>query len=180
MYNSQIIMHRQLKKLTKDMEDEDTPSSSSTLNIQELLDSAEDKLDHLQKTQWINGVPVQQMKTMEDINREVFEVITRNTPPEMHQNYCEKLIGYRVVHELPELHKTKFVKVLRYDTKNNTNQIKLQAFGIMLTVKFSDTGTMVVCLLMPKFIKQFKYNDAIAVFQKLTDDEQLLLSMGEL
>lgn len=177
MYNSQIIMHRQLKKFTQDLEDDTTDSYK--LNIQELLDNAEDKLEHLQKTVWTNGIPTQQNKTLEDINREVFEVITRHAPPEMHQEYCEKLIGYRVIHELPELHKSRFVKILRYDPKQN-NQIKLQAFGIVLNVKFLDSGTNVVCLLSTKCIRQFKYNDVIAVFQKLTDDEQLFLSMGEL
>ena len=167
MYNSQIIMHRQLKKFTQDLEDVNSPDSYK-LNIQELLDNAEDKLEYLQKTVWTNGIPTQQNKTLADINREVFEVITRNAPPETHQEYCEKLIGYRVVHELPELHKSRFVK------------IKLQVFGIVLNVKFLDSGTNVVCLLSTKCIRQFKYNDAIAVFQKLTDDEQLFLSMGEL
>jgi hypothetical protein len=169
-------MHRQLKKYTKDIEDDDdTPK----LNIQELLDNAENKLEHLQKTIWVNGTPVQQNKTMDDINSEVFEVITRYAPPEKHREYCEKLIGYRVVHELPEMHKSRFVKVLRRDTRND-NQIKLQVFGLAINIKFTDTGTLVVCLLAPRFVKQFKFNDALAVFQKLTDDEQLFISMDAL
>lgn len=169
MYNT-TSMHRQLKNLTKDI-------PVSTINIQQLLDSAHDKLDYLQKTVWVNGVPIQQTKTLEDINREVFEVITRIAPPENHHDYCDRLIGYRVVHELPELLKSRFVKILRYD-KND--QIKLAAIGTIMTVKFSDTGTNVICFVGPSIIRQFKFNDALAVFQKLTDDEQLYLSMGGL
>jgi hypothetical protein len=172
-------MHRQLKKFTQDLEENGDDTGSAKLNIQDLLENANDQLEHLQKTVWINGTPVQQSKTFEDINREVFEVITRITPPEKHKEYCEKLIGFRVVYELHELHKSRQVKIIRYDPKCKS-QIKLQAFGTLVSIKFFDSGTNIICLIgAGKFI-QFKYNDALAVFQKLTDDEQLFLSMGEL
>jgi len=161
-------MHKLLKKLTCDTEED------SGIDISAILeDSLESSDIHLQKTVWINGAPQQRMKTLEDINREVFAVIQRCAPPHQHKDLCDKLVGYRVVHELPELHKSKAVKILRH--KETSNEVRLQQMGVVLNIKFYDNGTHVVCRMPPRSVIQFKYNEALAVFQKLSDDESMLL-----
>ena len=167
MYNKILIMHRQLKKITSE---DDQPL---TMDIQELIRNAGDTLQHLHKTVVVNGTPVLQNKTLEDINREVYSAISRITPSHQHKELCDKLIGYRVVHELPELHKSKAVKVLKYKGE----ELKLQTMGVVMTIKFYDNGTHVVCMVPPRMVMQFKYNEVELVFQKLSEDEYLFLTM---
>lgn len=168
MYNKTLIMHRQLKKITR--EDD---QAEATIDVQELIRNAGDTLQHLQKTVIINGTPVLQNKTLEDINREVYSVISQNAPPHKHKELCDKLVGYRVVHELPELQKSKAVKILKYKGED----LKLQTMGVVMSIKFYDNGTHVVCMVPPRMVMQFKYNETVAVFQKISEDEYLFLTM---
>jgi hypothetical protein len=163
-------MHRLLKRLTREEEDK------KSLDVSQLLEESADKpdLEYLQKTVWKNGKPIRQTKTLEDINREVLDVIRRCAPPHQHKDLYDKLVGYRVVHELPELHVAKAVKILK--PKNDDRKtLRLQQMGIVLNIKFFDNGTHIICRMPPRAVIQFKYNEAIAVFQKLSDDECMLL-----
>jgi hypothetical protein len=166
-------MHRLLKRLTRE---EDTEDKKESLDVSQLLEESADKpdLEYLQKTVWKNGKPIRQTKTLEDINREVLDVIRRCAPPHQHKDLYDKLVGYRVVHELPELHVAKAVKILK--PKNDDRKtLRLQQMGIVLNIKFFDNGTHIICRMPPRAVIQFKYNEAIAVFQKLSDDECMLL-----
>jgi hypothetical protein len=166
-------MHRLLKRLTREEEDKEDKKS---LDVSQLLEESADKpdLEYLQKTVWKNGKPIRQTKTLEDINREVLDVIRRCAPPHQHKDLYDKLVGYRVVHELPELHVAKAVKILK--PKNDDRKtLRLQQMGIVLNIKFFDNGTHIICRMPPRAVIQFKYNEAIAVFQKLSDDECMLL-----
>ena len=134
------------------------PSLLSDIDIDELLNSLENsKNDYLEN------------KTLESVNREIFNIVTGlDIPLNIKQNYCDKLIGYRVVDELHELHKGKHVRWIRHDNKKLTNG------GIVVDIKFLNTGIQVLCKnSMNKFI-QYKYDDCIT-FQKLNETEQLIM-----
>lgn len=134
------------------------PSLLSDIDIDELLNSLENsKNDYLEN------------KTIESVNKEIFDIVTGlEIPLNSKQNYCDKLIGYRVVDELHELHKGKHVRWIRYDNKKLTNG------GIVVDIKFLNTGTQVLCKnSMNKFI-QYKYDDCVT-FQKLNETEQLIM-----
>lgn len=134
------------------------PSLLSNIDIDELLGTLENsKNDYLEN------------KTIDSVNNEIFEkikdlelsIITK-------QQYCDKLIGYRLVDELHELHKGKHVRWLRYGKSSLTNG------GIVVDIKFLDTGTHILCKnSMNRFI-QYKYDDCIT-FQKLSPTELLIL-----
>ena len=134
------------------------PSLLSNLDINNLLDSLENsKNDYLEN------------KTIDSVNKVIFNVITTlNIPSYVKQSYCDKLIGYRMVDELYELHKGKHVRWIRY------NNCKLTNGGIVVDIKFLDSGTHVLCKnAMNRFI-QYKYDDCIT-FQKLNETEQLIM-----
>ena len=134
------------------------PTLLSNIDIDELLNSLENtKNDYLEN------------KTLESVNKEIFNIVTGlDIPLNIKQNYCDKLIGYRVVDELHELHKGKHVRWIRHDNKKLTNG------GIVVDIKFLNTGIQVLCKnSMNKFI-QYKYDDCIT-FQKLNETEQLIM-----
>jgi hypothetical protein len=134
------------------------PSLLSSLNIEELLDSLEnDKNDYLEE------------KTLDSISSDIFNIINNeHIPTDEKQKICFKLINYRHVDELHELHKGKHVRWLRYGKSSLTNG------GIVVDIKFLDTGTHILCKnSMNRFI-QYKYDDCIT-FQKLSPTELLIL-----
>ena len=134
------------------------PTLLSNLDIDELLSSLENsKNDYLEN------------KTLDSVNKEIFDIVTElNIDLNAKQTYCDKLIGYRVVDELHELHKGKHVRWIRHDNNKLTNG------GIVVDIKFLDTGTQVLCKnSMNRFI-QYKYDDCIT-FQKLNETEQLIM-----
>jgi hypothetical protein len=138
------------------------PSLLSSLNIDELLDTLEnDKNDYLEN------------KTLSGIGDEIYEVTNEfASSAEVHRQICLKLVGYRNVDELHELHKGKHVRWIRRGTTKLTNG------GIVVDIKFLDTGTHILCMnSMHKFI-QYKYDDCVT-FQKLSQVEQLILMSYE-
>jgi len=138
------------------------PSLLSTLDIDNLLKSLDnEKSDYLEK------------KTITGIDKEIFNTLQENIlGVEPQKVACNKLIGYRLVDELHELHKGKHIRWIRKGTYNLTNG------GIVVDVKFLDTGTHILCKnSMNRFI-QYKFDDCIT-FQKLSEIEQLILMAYE-
>lgn len=139
------------------------PELFSTIDIDNLLESIEND-----KNDYLDG------KTMTVINAEIYEQI--NTLPietSARRDICNKLIGYRYVDELHELHKGKHVRWLRLATEP-----KLTNGGIVADIKFMDNGTHVLCKnVLGRFI-QYKFDDCMT-FQKLSVDEQLILMAYE-
>lgn len=134
------------------------PSLLSTINVNDLLESIEDeKNDYLEN------------KTMDSLNNEIFNAIKPiECSIEDKQKMCDKLIGYRLVDEIHELHKGKHVRWIR----NGTNS--LTSGGIVVDIKFLDNGTHVLSKNYTNRFIQYKYDDCIT-FQKLTETEQLII-----
>jgi len=139
------------------------PELFSTIDIENLLESIENE-----KNDYLDG------KTMTDINNDIYEKIaTFNVSVSIKKELCNKLIGYRYVDELHELHKGKHVRWMRISAEP-----KLTNGGIVTDIKFLDNGTNVLCKnVLGRFI-QYKFDDCIT-FQKLSVDEQLILMAYE-
>ena len=141
------------------------PSLLSTLNIDEILEAVEkDKHEYLDN------------KTLDTISQEIFESINNlGITKEKQTDFCKKLLEYRYVDELFELHRGKFVRWIR-----KTNPEILTNGGIVVDVKFLDNGINILVKnsSIPRFI-QYKFDDCLS-FQKLSQEEQLILMAYEI
>jgi len=137
------------------------PSILSTLDIDKLLETVENnKNDYLER------------KTTQSITNEIFDIANElDISEEETQKICSKLIGYRYVEEIHELHKGKHIRWIR------TNSNKLTNGGILVDIKFLDNGTHVLCMNGGRFI-QYKFDDCYT-FQKMSVEEQLILMAYE-
>jgi hypothetical protein len=130
------------------------PSLISTLDIDKLLESIEnEKTDYLEN------------KTMTSINNDIFNVLKDLS---LSKDIFDKLIGYRLVEEIHELHKGKHVRWIRKSSGSITNG------GIVMEIKFLDNGTQILCMNSQKRFIQYKFDDCYT-FQKLSMEEQLIL-----
>jgi hypothetical protein len=138
------------------------PTLFSTIDIEQLLDSIESsKNDYLEN------------KTMNDVTIDIFNKINElYLSEEKTREFCNKLIGYRYVDEIHEIHKGKHIRWLRNNTDRLTNG------GIVVDVKFMDNGTQILCMNSQKRFMQYKFDDCLT-FQKLSVEEQLILMAYE-
>jgi hypothetical protein len=136
------------------------PSLFSTLDIENILNSIENE-----KNNYLEN------KTLDDVIEEIrIKLSELNLSIENLRILCEKLMDFRYVDEINELHKGKFVRWIRTDSPDK----KLYNGGIVMDIKFMDSGVQVLCKNnMNRFI-QYKFDECIT-FQKLNVEEQLLL-----
>jgi hypothetical protein len=135
------------------------PSLLSTLDINQLLNSLENKNnDYLVD------------KTFKNIHDDVFNIVKTAILPDKVCEISKKLADYRYVDEIYELHKGKHVRWI----KDN----KLTNGGIVVDIKFLDNGVHVLCLNNQRRLIQYKFDGSIT-FQKLSVDEQLILMAYE-
>jgi hypothetical protein len=135
------------------------PSLLSTLDINQLLNSLENKNnDYLVD------------KTFKNIHDDVFNIVKTAILPDKVGEICKKLSDYRYVDEIYELHKGKHVRWI----KDN----KLTNGGIVVDIKFLDNGVHILCLNNQRRLIQYKFDGSIT-FQKLSVDEQLILMAYE-
>ena len=144
------------------------PTLFSTIDIENLLESIEhEKNDFLEN------------KTMKDIANIMMEKIVEIiTDKDETENFYKKLFGYRLVDEIFELHKGKHVRWIRLPNGQCNNNIRLTNGGIVVDIKFLDTGVQVLCLNSRKQFIQYKFDECIT-FQKLSTEEQLILMAYE-
>jgi hypothetical protein len=147
-----IDIHELFENAMKD------PSLFSTMDIEKLLESIEnDKNDYLQN------------KSMKIITQEIYETIEKlGLSQQTKVEYCQKLIGYRLVDDVHELHVGKHVRWIREQAQVLTNG------GIVTTIKFLDNGTQVLCKSTGQRFIQFKFDECI-IFQKMSLEEQLIM-----
>ena len=118
-----------------------------------------------------------QNKSMKIITKEIYETIKQlRLSQETKLEYCQKLMGYRLVDDVHELHVGKHVRWIREQAKVLTNgqaQV-LTNGGIVTTIKFLDNGTQVLCKSSGQRFIQFKFDECI-IFQKMSLEEQLIM-----
>ena len=106
------------------------PTLLSSLDIDELLDTLENETNDYLENKTLDGIT-------EEIYKEVCEICDEQ---EIQEKICLKLVGYRMIDELHELHKGKHVRWIRRGTNKLTNG------GIVVDIKFLDTGTHILCM----------------------------------
>jgi hypothetical protein len=159
-----------LEELFKNAQED--PELFSKINIESLLDALEkDSTDYLEN------------KTLDIINQEIFnEIQSLHCSIEKKKEICGKLIGYRLVNQIFELHRGKLVRTIKImDEKTNkyiTDNPVLRMHGVVMNTKFLDNGTHIVCMNPSRKFSQYKF-DSHLTFQKLSLDEQLILMAYE-
>lgn len=136
------------------------PSLYSTVDIHELLDSLTDeKYDYILD------------KTAYDIQEEVYTILNENEIKNI-QHYAQKLLSYRYIDDLNELHNGKYIRWIR------KNDHKLANGNILVNVDFTKNGTQLLLKSPTNRFTRIKWDDCI-VFQILSPDEQLLLTTNQ-
>jgi len=136
------------------------PTLFSTMDVNKLLESIEnDKNDYLEK------------KSMKLITKEIYEKIEGLViSKDMKHDFCKKLVGYRLVDDVHELHKGKHIRWIR----ESSPKLTLTNGGLVTDIKFLDNGTHVQCMSNGSRFIQFKFDDCI-IFQKMSLEEQLIM-----
>jgi hypothetical protein len=111
-------------------------------------------------------------KTFNILSNEIKDVLLENGFLSNINPIIEKLDGYRYVDEINELFRGKFIRWIRIETKTP----KLTNGAMVMEIKFLDDGIQVLCRNGANRFIQFKWDDCV-VFQKLTDEEWMLLSV---
>lgn len=113
--------------------------------------------------------------SLADIAKEIHDVLQfQEFDAEFLRQCCMKLVEYRYVDKIFQLHKGKHVRWIRI----GQSAPSLTNGGIVTDIKFLDNGTHILCKNGPRFI-QYRWDDCLT-FQKLSADEQLVLSCLEL
>jgi hypothetical protein len=133
----------------------------ANIDIDELLRVTEnDKNDYLNN------------KTLDDILDENIKAIKKlKLPKDETAELCDKLVGYRLVDKIFDIHKGKHVRWIRTGRKITNG-------AIVIDVKFMDNGTHILCRNPQGRIFQINSNECL-VFQKLSVGEQLILMAYE-
>jgi len=139
--------------------EKNNPQLQNTLDLETILESAEN-VDN-------NYIGEHSLKT---ISKEIFDTFREiGLENERVYKYCESLIHYRLIEHVYHIHKGKHIRWLRNG--------KLTNGGIVVDVKFLDTGTHILCKNKNRFI-QYRFDDC-PTFQKLTADELLILQLKD-
>jgi len=132
----------------------------ANINMDDLLNAVENnKNAHLDN------------KTLDDISKEKYDqlkalLMDRDSIRTLFQKLCD----YRYIDEIYQLHRGKHVRWIRRTTPGT-----LTTGGIVVDIKFLDTGThILVKNPLHRFI-QYRFDDCIT-FQKMSEDEMLILA----
>lgn len=134
------------------------PSLYSTVDIDRLLNAVDKPSnDYLEN------------KTMNEITEDVFDQLTQIGMNDAAT--IQRLLEYRFVDEIHELHKGKHVRWIRCAG----NPLRLTNGGIVADIKFLDNGVHVLCMNSQKRFIQYKFDDCLT-FQKLGVEELFILA----
>jgi hypothetical protein len=137
---------------------------NSTIDVERLLE-----LNESIEYDYLEG------ETLAKISTDIFEAVKQQVSPDIVQEICKKLIGFIYVYEIKKLHKGRHIRWIRNSSENNKKP--LTNGGIVVDIKNLDGGTQILCKNKNRFI-QYKFDECIT-FQKLSVDEQLILSCNE-
>jgi hypothetical protein len=132
---------------------------------------AEINIENLLKTLDTDKTSYLENKTIDDFLQENIEAVKTidNIMPDEIKLICDKLVEYRYVENIFDLHKGKHIRWVRI----NSNK-KLTNGGIVMNIKFLDNGTYIICRNSCNRFITIKFDECI-IFQKLTTNEQLIL-----
>ena len=146
--------------------DTNNVTENTKIEIQDLLEAAQNvDMDYLGE------------KTLESISEDVVRSLDcLNLSNEQCKSICEKLVSYRFVDQIYQLHKGKHIRWIRIQSTSNSTAKPLQLTngGIVIEISFTDNGTIILCKNFYRFVK-IKFDDCL-IYQKLTENEQLILT----
>ena len=144
-------------------EAQNDPELFSKIDTAKLLDSLEST-----KTDFLEN------QTIGSITTAVFDsLLNLQIDSDTIQTHCNKLVGYRYVDELHLIHKGKYVRWIRHDCPN-----RLMKGGVVVDIQFGDFGANILCRLMTGDFLKYRF-DKCNTYQKLTEEEQLILMLYE-
>jgi hypothetical protein len=112
--------------------------------------------------------------SLAEISETIFEKVKELTQnAEEVEDLCSKLAEYRYVDEVFQIQPARFI---RYISLEKT-PVKLASGGVVVDIKFVDSGTQVLCKSRNRFF-QIHFDNHL-IFQKLSADEQLYLMACE-
>lgn len=136
------------------------PTLFSSIDIEKLLASVENE-----KNSYLEN------KTSYDITKEIIDILKEiNIPNDKKKEYSKKLLGYRYIDDIRDLHKGKHIRWI----KRNVTPILMTNGATLVNIKFLDNGTYVVCKNPQNRFFQIKLDDCY-IFQKMTLEENLII-----
>lgn len=131
----------------------------------------ENDIENIMETIDNNNTSYLENNSIEKILKDIHEVLNENNVDDI-ENKISKLINYRYIDEICDIHKGKNLKFIR------KNDCKFFNGGLVLDIKFLSNGTHIMCKNFHN-IKQYKFDDFLC-FQKLTNEELLILMANDL
>ena len=136
------------------------PTLFSSIDIEKLLASVENE-----KNSYLEN------KTSYDITKEIIDILQEiNIPNDKKKEYSKKLLGYRYIDDIRDLHKGKHIRWIK---RNNSASLMTNG-AILVNIKFLDSGTHLVCKNSQNRFFQIKLDDNY-IFQKMTIEENLII-----
>jgi hypothetical protein len=142
---SHIIQMEEIENIYKVAIDD--PEIFAQIDMDKLMESIENE-----KNQYLEN------KKTTDIAQEIIDSMEMfDISPNDRTALCNKLVGYRYVDEIYQLHKGKHVRWIKKADINKKQQL-LHKGGIVIEVKFQDNGIYIICCVSnTSYIIKYKY-----------------------
>jgi hypothetical protein len=137
--------------------EKNNPDLESTLDVHSLLAAAENVSSDFLNTHTLSTISQDNLNAIQ----------STGIIGEQLQNITNKLVEFYHIDYIYQIHKGKHVRWLRNGQLTNG--------GIVVDIKFLDTGTHILCKCRQRFI-QYKFDECIT-FQRLSTDEMMILQL---
>ena len=145
------------------------PTLKSQINVAEILQNT--RTDSVKSLETVTQEVLNELKDVYEQNHNSCGSLTLSERNDAIKEMYAKLKEYRVINEVFEIHRGKHVRWIRRQAKT----VQLTAGGIVMEIKFFDTGTHILVKCGGSRFIQIKYDDC-AIFQKLSDEEQIVMT----
>lgn len=105
---------------------------------------------------------------------DVLQRVMASVTQETFESWIQKLQTYKPVERISDVTPGRYIRWINLEQRER----RLAVGGVVATVKFTDEGTLVLCRLPRGQYIHCRFDKSI-VFEKLTDNEQLLLAALE-
>ena len=156
------------------------------MNYSEILQQAREDprlLSRIDVDELMEGLetvsPFFENKTLANISEMIFSVISESFGesglPDQQLKMCNSLTEYYYVEQIYQFQKGRYIRWLR----KNMDIPKLTNGGVVMDVIFREKGgTYILCMTNQRRPCQLRFDDC-HFFQKLTDEEQLVLALTD-
>ena len=123
--------------------------------------------------------PYFENKTLPDLSTDIFNVVSELSEIGIKEkeNICNRLTEYYHVGQIYQFQKGRYIRWLRKPKGGNDN-VKLTNGGVVMEIIFREQGgTYILCMTNQRRPCQLRFDDCL-FFQKLTDEEQLVLAVS--